>query len=277
MLDFAEAVAINKFDRRGAQDALRDVRRQLAASGDPERVPRGATGLRDGGGPVQRRGRHRALPVPAGSAGRARWPRAGVLPAGDHHRLAQGRGIVPADRERYLADVADGQELPRGTPTAEAARARRRQQLGRRASSTRPRPASDVCRAWPRSGPAEVDAADRVSTSSPARRMGAPGRPGAPTTGGHGAAALAGSPSGTRIPRVALPRMSDEGDLLRWLRSEHLPVGFRIPPGCSPSSGTTRTRPGCSPAKATRSARTGASTCWPRASPPPACRRRSTR
>src|SRR5437764_2669895 len=30
MLDFAEAVAINKFERRGAEDALRDVRRQVA-------------------------------------------------------------------------------------------------------------------------------------------------------------------------------------------------------------------------------------------------------
>src|SRR5207248_9630318 len=30
MLDFADAVAINKFERRGAEDALRDVRRQMA-------------------------------------------------------------------------------------------------------------------------------------------------------------------------------------------------------------------------------------------------------
>src|SRR6185436_2830824 len=29
MLDFADFVAINKFDRRGAEDALRDVRKQL--------------------------------------------------------------------------------------------------------------------------------------------------------------------------------------------------------------------------------------------------------
>ncbi|HTW06742.1 MAG TPA: cobalamin-dependent protein, partial [Acidimicrobiales bacterium] len=35
MLDFADAVAINKFDRRGAPDALREVRRQLARA--PER------------------------------------------------------------------------------------------------------------------------------------------------------------------------------------------------------------------------------------------------
>ena len=44
MLDFADAVVINKFERRGAEDALRDVRRQLARNRelfgvDPESLP----------------------------------------------------------------------------------------------------------------------------------------------------------------------------------------------------------------------------------------------
>ncbi len=44
MLDFADAVVINKFERRGAEDALRDVRRQLARNrelfgADPESLP----------------------------------------------------------------------------------------------------------------------------------------------------------------------------------------------------------------------------------------------
>src|ERR1700704_714245 len=44
MLDFAEAVVINKFDRRGADDALRDVRRQMvrnreAFSAKPDEMP----------------------------------------------------------------------------------------------------------------------------------------------------------------------------------------------------------------------------------------------
>src|SRR5688500_1408745 len=44
MLDFAEAVVINKFDRRGAEDALRDVSRQMvrnreAFSSKPEEMP----------------------------------------------------------------------------------------------------------------------------------------------------------------------------------------------------------------------------------------------
>src|SRR6185295_7661666 len=44
MLDFADFVAINKFDRRGAEDALRDVRKQLqrnrqAFGAGPEEMP----------------------------------------------------------------------------------------------------------------------------------------------------------------------------------------------------------------------------------------------
>jgi methylmalonyl-CoA mutase len=44
MLDFADFVAINKFDRRGAEDALRDVRRQVqrnrqAFAQKPEDMP----------------------------------------------------------------------------------------------------------------------------------------------------------------------------------------------------------------------------------------------
>ena len=44
MLDFAEVVVINKFERRGAEDALRDVRRQYARNRelftvDPAELP----------------------------------------------------------------------------------------------------------------------------------------------------------------------------------------------------------------------------------------------
>ena len=42
MLDFADFVAINKFERRGAEDALRDVGRQL----ERNREEFGATGRR---------------------------------------------------------------------------------------------------------------------------------------------------------------------------------------------------------------------------------------
>ena len=35
MLDFADFVAINKFDRKGAEDALRDVRKQYQRNREP--------------------------------------------------------------------------------------------------------------------------------------------------------------------------------------------------------------------------------------------------
>jgi isobutyryl-CoA mutase len=40
--------------------------------------------------------------------------------------------------------------------------------------------------------------------------------------------------SGTHIPKVALPRYSDEGDLLKWLRSENLPGYFPYTAGVFP-------------------------------------------
>ena len=39
MLDFADFVAINKFDRKGAQDALRDVRKQFQRNREAFKVP----------------------------------------------------------------------------------------------------------------------------------------------------------------------------------------------------------------------------------------------
>ena len=72
MLDFAEVVAINKFERRGAEDALRDVRRQMARNRERFDVdPADLPGVRHHRRPVQRRRRHRALPAPPRPARRA--------------------------------------------------------------------------------------------------------------------------------------------------------------------------------------------------------------
>ena len=108
MLDFADLVAINKFTRRGSQDALRDVRRQLQRS-------RKAFGT-----PVEQ------LPVFGTSA--AHWNDEGVnalyahLIAALNQKLELGwksrqvpdatrtsqaaQSIIPAGRERYLSEIA---------------------------------------------------------------------------------------------------------------------------------------------------------------------------
>ena len=73
MLDFADFVAINKFDRKGAQDALRDVRKQFQRNREawktpPDQMPVFGTIAVA----LQRRRRDRAVPGDRGEARAAR-------------------------------------------------------------------------------------------------------------------------------------------------------------------------------------------------------------
>src|SRR5699024_2188042 len=108
MLDFADVVVINKFERRGAEDALRDVRRQLARNRerfdvDPDDLPVfGTVAARfndDGATALYQHLRDelggRGLPVTEGTLA----PVAGKV-------STKVASIVPPERTRYLADVA---------------------------------------------------------------------------------------------------------------------------------------------------------------------------
>ena len=111
MLDFAEAVVINKFDRRGADDALRDVRRQLvrnreAFSSKPDEMPvfgTVASRFHDDG--VTALYQHlRGLLADKG----LRLPTEGALAPVETRISSAVSPIVPPDRSRYLAEIAAG-------------------------------------------------------------------------------------------------------------------------------------------------------------------------
>ena len=122
MLDFAALVAINKFDRKGAEDALRDVRKQVQRNREAFATPfedmpvHGtiASRFNDDGvtalyhrlvAVLKERGLvdwdDGALPIPdvygASHAARASMPRAG----------SRAGAIVPAGRSRYLSEIAE--------------------------------------------------------------------------------------------------------------------------------------------------------------------------
>jgi methylmalonyl-CoA mutase len=176
MLDFAEFVAINKFDRKGAADALRDVAKQVqrnreAFTTPPEQMPvfgTMASRFNDDGVTAL----YQAL-CRAWRAGPGGWP--GPPAAGGHApQHAPDAHRARRARVRYLAEIADtvrGYKAARasrraGARAAAAARERRacctrttaresttaqehRAQAGRRARGpARPAPAS----CW-RSGP----------------------------------------------------------------------------------------------------------------------------
>ena len=133
MLDFADFVAINKFDRNGALDALRDVAKQMqrnrgAFGQAPEQMPViGTIASRfndDGVTALYQRIvdalRERGLRPPEGG------PR---LPRTDARHSREGGAIVPAARVRYLSEIAETVRAYRARADAQAQCARERWQL----------------------------------------------------------------------------------------------------------------------------------------------------
>src|SRR3954470_6697198 len=131
MLDFADVVAINKFERRGAEDALRDVARQLVRNRQTfgvswDQMPVfGTSAARFNDDGVTALYQHlRGLLVDAGLAAGA-----GVLPRVDGRASTGLTSVVPAARSRYLAEIADAVRGYHRTTEEQAGVVRRRQAL----------------------------------------------------------------------------------------------------------------------------------------------------
>jgi methylmalonyl-CoA mutase len=232
MLDFADLVAINKFDRRGARDALRDVRKQVqrgreAFSQQPEDMPVYGTiaaHFNDDGLTALYQGLLEAL----NARGLGLWSSA--LPPVEGMASSARTAMVPAGRERYLAEVAGTVRAYHGFVREQAAVARERQQLreakrmladagqegaaldaliARREEALDPR-CRKLLDIWPKvkesySGEEYVV---RIRDREVRTKL------------------TATSLSGTKIPKVALPRFEDHGDILAWLLEENLPGSF---------------------------------------------------
>ncbi|MEW9547477.1 fused isobutyryl-CoA mutase/GTPase IcmF [Nonomuraea sp. NPDC050783] len=234
MLDFAEAVVINKYERRGAEDALRDVRRQLvrnreAFSARPEDMPVfGTIAARYNDAGVTALYHHlKGLLLPDTGPG--------LLPEVSGRTSQVAAAIVPPARARYLADIAETVRAYHAETLAQAEVARRRQQLAavrdllegdderlaalqERAERELSEESRALLEEWPRTK--ERYRADELVVKVRDREIRTP--------------LWRETLSGNRIPRVALPRHTDHGDLLRFLRSENLPGFFPFTAGVFP-------------------------------------------
>src|SRR3546814_10735964 len=109
MLDFADFIAINKVDRKGAADALRDVRKQYQRNRElfmtkPDQMPvygTMASRFNDDGVTAL----YQALADKLATFGLKL--EAGKLPKVSVKSSSEGRAIVPPERVRYLADIAE--------------------------------------------------------------------------------------------------------------------------------------------------------------------------
>jgi methylmalonyl-CoA mutase len=232
MLDFADAVAINKFERRGADDALRDVRRQIQRNretfgGDLEGLPVfGTIAARfndDGVTALYQYLRQELIAhgLPAGG---------GALPHVATRVPTGVTTIVPPARVGYLAEVAATVRGYHDRTAAQVEIARRHQALRTTSDllAGAGAPTDDVEALL-----AEAEAA--LDPGSHALLDGWPATVEAYSGDEHvtqvrdrevRTSLTRTSLAGTHLPKVALPRFGDDGDLLRWLREENLPGRF---------------------------------------------------
>ncbi|HME65284.1 MAG TPA: fused isobutyryl-CoA mutase/GTPase IcmF [Streptosporangiaceae bacterium] len=240
MLDFADVVAINKFERRGAADALRDVSRQLirnrsAFGARPQDMPvfgTSAATFNDNG--VTALYQHLAGLLAARGLPLAE----GVLPAATGRTSTDAASVIPPARTGYLAEIA-GTVRGHHEETARQAQAVRRVQ---RLAAVRAELAEDIYAE--RSVASLLDQAQREVGADSAELIA--GWPAVVDTysGPEQVVRIRDrelrtqltreSLSGTAIPRVALPRYADHGDLLRFLREENLPGSFPFTAGVFP-------------------------------------------
>ncbi len=239
MLDFADFVAINKFDRKGSQDALRDVAKQVQRNREQwdkstDQMPvfgtqasrfndDGVTALYQG---LLPRLTELGLKVAPGK----------LAPVAV--RFSSGRNaIVPPARNRYLAEIADTLRAYHRRVNKQAVIARERQQL------------SEAKRLMLAAGKT-VDMDDLITQRDNALDSEAKNLltqwPAVQATysGDEHVVKIRDKEirtrlewetlSGNRIRKVSLPKYADQGDLLSWLMKENLPGSFPYTAGVFP-------------------------------------------
>jgi methylmalonyl-CoA mutase len=227
MLDYADFVAINKFDRRGAEDALRDVRKQVQRNrasfgAAPETMPVFGTiaaRFNDDGVTAL----YHALKDKLAEKGLRL--KAGTLPRPAGRVSSNVHAIVPPRRARYLAEIAESLRAYHAHAQAQARLARERQSLmeAKRMSglaalepliaekdAALDARAKKLLEMWPQTLKAYSgdEYVVRIRGKEVRTRLNSV------------------SLSGTKVPKVALPRFEDAGEILRWQLRENVPGSF---------------------------------------------------
>jgi methylmalonyl-CoA mutase len=235
-------VAINKFERRGAQDARRDVARQIVRN-------RSAFGVS-----------WEDMPVFGTSA--ARFDDDGVTAlyaelcrALSGHGLALSEGVlapvetkestridtvIPGARVRYLAEISDAVRGYHANTLAQSEIARRLSHLRTAATALDEAGQSEAAATLePLIAAAQADldpATAQALAAWPARVAEYRADTLTYTVRGREihTELFRTTLSGSKVPRVALPRTTDDGELVRFLRSENVPGEFPYTAGVFP-------------------------------------------
>ena len=243
MLDFADIVIINKFDRKGSEDALRDVSKQVqrnldAWDTDPaQMMVFGSIASRFGDDGVT--AAYHGLIGVLKEKGLREWE--SKLPYKDNRKPSARSVVVPVARQRYLAEVSESvrKYLIESDAQAELAGQHQALTISKELLAKNSDGASDssldnlindysdqlshenkkllaewdtVCDSY--SGDEKIDVlpnGKEIKTELTRKSL-----------------------SGTLVSRVALPKFTSHGELLRWMKRESLPGSFPYTAGVFP-------------------------------------------
>jgi len=240
MLDHADFVAINKFDRKGGEDAVRDVRKQLQRNRSAfdqklSEMPvfgTVASHFNDTGVSELYMAIHSTLETRGMVVRPGSFSEHGV-PESDPYGV-----IVPVRRRGYLGEIAETIRKYRLRVESAARIARQRQHLEESAKILEEAGQSNVevqVLAGQREKALDKDARALLlgyrELEEHYKVLGA---------GDERFDSESDSPvfftslSGTRLPKISLPRYTDDGDRLRWLMLENVPGRFPFTAGVFP-------------------------------------------
>jgi methylmalonyl-CoA mutase len=237
MLDFADVVAINKFERRGAEDARRDVGRQLVRNREEfsaswEDMPvfgTSAATFNDDGVTALYHHLTGLLSENGLTVHEGRLPRV------DRKTSTEYAAVIPPQKVRYLAEIAETVRGYHADTEAQVGKARLRQHLRTaraaleaagaesggiaevlgRAEKALPVEAAELLDEWPQV--VEDYSGDEMVVTVRDREI-------------H-TELTRETLSGSQVRRVALPKYTEDAELLRFLRRENLPGRFPFTAG----------------------------------------------
>ena len=257
MLDFADFIALNKFEKRGALDALRDVRKQVARNRKlfktpPEQLPvypTIASQFNDAGVNTLFAALCERLHE---QWGRLRpWRPEGLEPIG----LPRRQPIIPGERVRYLAEIAAGGRNAQERALASAQAASLAHGLHRALIALGDPALAGPLDRYPDARLKDGDAAvarlrreynaalDAVGVEGIGLLKSWPEREAAANAEEYSyrvrdrevrGANCTESLSHLRLPKIATPRFRDWGDLLAFLMTENLPGSYPYTGGIYP-------------------------------------------
>ena len=238
MLDFADVVVINKFDRKGAADALRDVSKQVQRNQNAwdtspsELAVFGSIASRFGDDGVT--AAYHGLLAVLRAKGLREWE--SRLPFNDNRVPSERSVIVPSSRQRYLAEISEAVRAYHQTNDAQAEIASERQAL-ETANSLLAESNADLVQLIEQRNQSLSTENKGLLSNWEVVKEGYQGQTRVDTlaNGKQITTELTReSLSGTHVPRVALPKYRDAGELLRWMKRENLPGFFPYTAGVFP-------------------------------------------